>query len=84
MSVYPNGRVPLPVLRRLLVVSFLRFGFEGLVLLLWHFHHSVLRFLQLGPLLGRALSSPTNLQTAHNTLKAEAVNAMQSKVSQLC
>lgn len=66
VCIYPDGRVPLPVLRRLLVVRFLRFGLEGLVLLLRHFHHSVLWLLQLCPLLCRALPSPTHLHTANN------------------
>lgn len=67
VCVYPDGCVPLPALRRLLVVSFLGFWLEGLVLLLRHFHHSVLRLLQLSPFLGRAFPSPTHLQTADST-----------------
>lgn len=77
--VYLDGCVPLPVLRQLLVVSFLRLGLERLKLLLWHFNHSVLRFLQLSPFLGRALPTPTYLQTAHNTWiynKMEEVNVV--------
>lgn len=78
--VYPDGRVPLPVLRRLFVVSFLRLGLERLVLLLRHFHHSVLRLLQLSTFLGGALPSPAHLQTAHNTWmydKMEEVSVVQ-------
>lgn len=60
--VYPDGCVPLPALRRLLVLRFLGFGLKGFVLLLRHFHHSVLWLLQLGPLLGRTLSSPAHLR----------------------
>lgn len=67
VCVYLDGCVPLPVLRQLLVVRFLRLGLERLKLLLRHFYHSVLRFLQLSPFLSRAFSSPTHLQTAHNT-----------------
>lgn len=86
VCVYPDGRVPLPVLRRLLVVSFLRFGLEWLVLLLWHFHHSVLWLLQLSPLLGRAFPSPTHLQTADKTWiynKIDAVNLTSSSFHNL-
>lgn len=61
---YLDGRVPLPALRRLPVVSFPGFGFEGFVLLLRHLHHSVLRLLQLGALLSGALPSPANLRMA--------------------
>lgn len=61
VCVYPNGRVPLPVLRCRFVVSFLRLWFERLVLLLRHFHHGVLWLLQLSAFLGGALPSPTYL-----------------------
>lgn len=60
-----NGRVPLPVLWELLV-RLLRLWLERLILLLWHFHHGVLRFLQLGAFLGWALPSPTHLRTTQH------------------
>lgn len=60
--VYPDGRVPLPALRWLLVLRFLRFWLIGFVLLLWHFHHSVLWLFQLSPLLSWTLPSPAHLQ----------------------
>lgn len=61
---YLDGCVPLPALRRLLVVGFPGLGLEGLVLLLGHLHHGVLGLLQLGALLGGALPSPAHLNTA--------------------
>ena len=71
--IYPDGRVPLPALRRLLVGGLLRFGLEGFVLLLRHFHNSFLRLLQLCPLLGRALPSPTHLQNQQRSNECKPI-----------
>lgn len=60
MCFYPDRCVPLPVLWQLLV-NFLWFWLKRLVLLLRHFHYSVLRLLQLSTFLGGTLPSPAHL-----------------------
>lgn len=69
----PDGRVPLPALRRLLALRFLGFGLKRFVLLLRHFHHRVLGLLQLGPLLGRTLSSPAHLHPLDSSDSSSSV-----------
>ena len=77
---YLYGCVPFPVLRGLPVVRFLRFGLKGLVLLIGHFDHGVLGFLQLGALFGRPLPPPAYLRST-NTAVMPVRNAFQNPLT---
>ena len=80
MFLYLYGCVPFPVLRGLPVVTFLRFGLKGLVLLIGHFDDGVLGFLQLGALFGRPLPPPAYLRSP-NTAVMPVRNAFQNHLS---
>lgn len=81
---YPNGRIPLPVLN-LLSAWFPGLGFKWFKLLLGHLYHSILGFFEFSTFLCRSLPSPSNLNHMTQTLRnlfIKAQNRHQGHLNQ--